>query len=58
MLATLASSVFDAVATAPTAEDQRIGVYVLAGIVGLLVSGVISCIKEARKAAARRQPVL
>jgi hypothetical protein len=57
MLATLASSVFDAVATAPTAEDQRIGVYVFAGIVGLLVSGIISCIKEARKAA-RAQPAL
>jgi hypothetical protein len=48
MLATLASSIFDAVATAPTAEDQRIGVYVLAAIFGLLVSGIISCIKEMR----------
>jgi hypothetical protein len=54
MIVTLASSVYDAVATAPTAEDQRIGVCVLAGIVGLLVSGVISCIKEARKTASRR----
>lgn len=54
MLATLASSVFDAVATAPTAEDQRIGVYVLAGIFGLLVSGIVSCIKEMRNETATR----
>ena len=51
MLAFLSSSIFDAVATIPTAEDQRTGVYVLAGIFGLLVSGIISCIKEMRSAA-------
>jgi hypothetical protein len=54
MLATLASSAFDAVATAPTAEDQRLGVYVLAGIFGLLVSGIVSCIKEMRNETAAR----
>jgi hypothetical protein len=54
MLAVLASSVFDAVAIAPTAEDQRIGVYVLAGIFGLLVSGIVSCIKEMRNQTAER----
>ena len=51
MLAFLSSSIFDAVATIPTAEDQRTGIYVLAGIFGLLVSGIISCIKEMRSAA-------
>jgi hypothetical protein len=54
MLAVLATSIFDAVAETPAAEDQRVGVYVLAGIVGLLVSGLISCIKELRAEAAER----
>jgi len=34
------------IASPPTAEAQRIGVYVLAAIVGLLVSGAISVAKE------------
>jgi hypothetical protein len=54
MLATLSQSIFDAVAVIPTAEGERTGVYVLAGIAGLLVSGIVSCIKEARNAAAER----
>ena len=52
MLATLTQSIFDAVAVAPTAENVRTGVYVMAGIFGLLVSGIISCIKEMRSAKA------
>jgi hypothetical protein len=38
----------------PTAEAQRIGVYVLAAIVGLLVCGVISVAKELRRETAAR----
>lgn len=30
----------------PAPEQQRIGVYVLAVIVGLLVAGIITCLKE------------
>lgn len=33
----------------PPEEAQRIGVYVLAGLFGLLVTGVIACIKELRR---------
>lgn len=33
----------------PPAEAERIGVYVLATIFGLLVTGLISCAKEIRK---------
>lgn len=50
-----AALLFDAVARAPSPEDQRIGVYVLAAIVGLTASGVISCAKEARKTAQARK---
>jgi hypothetical protein len=39
---------------APTPADERLGVYVLAAIVGVLVSGLISCAKEMRKEAALR----
>ena len=52
MLATLTHSIFDAVAVTPTPENVRTGVYVMAGIFGLLVSGVISCVKEMRSARA------
>jgi hypothetical protein len=52
MLATLTHSIFDAVAMTPTPENVRTGVYVLAGIFGLLVSGIISCAKEMRSARA------
>ena len=38
----------------PTAEAQRIGVYVLAAIVGLLVCGAISVAKELRQEMADR----
>ena len=52
MLATLSLSIFDAVATMPSDADVRTGVYVMAGIAGLLVSGIISCIKEMQSAKA------
>ena len=39
---------------APTPADQRLEVYVLASIVGLLVCGLISCAKEMRAAKAAR----
>ncbi len=55
MLALTVQSIFDAVAATPSAEDHRTGVYVMAGICGLLVSGVISCIKEMRSEAAERR---
>jgi hypothetical protein len=37
------------ITTQPTADAQRIGVYVLAAIVGLMVCGVISVVKELRQ---------
>jgi hypothetical protein len=52
MLATLTHSIFDAIAVVPTEENVRTGVYVMAGIFGLLVSGVISCVKEMQAARA------
>jgi hypothetical protein len=42
------------VTTQPTPEAERIGVYVLAAICGLLVCGVISVIKELREETASR----
>jgi len=42
------------IATQPTAEAQRIGVYVLAAIVGLVVCGIVSVIKELRQETADR----
>lgn len=36
------------VASAPSPEAERIGVYVMAAIVGLLVSGLISIARELR----------
>jgi hypothetical protein len=42
------------IAAQPTAEAQRIGVYVLAAIVGLLVCGAISVAKELRRERAER----
>ena len=40
---------------APTPADERLGVYIFAAIVGVLVSGLISCAKEMRKEAALRK---
>jgi hypothetical protein len=42
------------IASQPTPEAQRIGVYVLAAVFGLLVCGVISVAKELRQEAADR----
>lgn len=42
------------IAAQPTAEAQRLGVYVLAAIFGLLVCGVISVAKELRQETAER----
>lgn len=42
------------IATQPTPEAERLGVYVLAAIVGLLVSGLVSIAKELREEAAAR----
>lgn len=42
------------VTAVPTPEAERIGVYVLAGIVGLLVCGLISLARELRAEAASR----
>jgi hypothetical protein len=36
-------------ASIPPDEQQRIGVYVLAAIFGLLVTGIIACSKELRR---------
>jgi hypothetical protein len=41
-------------AAAPSPADERLGVYILATVVGLLVSGLISCAKEMRRKAAVR----
>jgi hypothetical protein len=46
-----AISVFEAIPQAISPEDHRIGVYILSLITGLLVSGLISVIKDARKQA-------
>lgn len=42
------------IAAPPTAEAQRIGVYVLAAVFGLLVCGAVSLAKELRREAAER----
>lgn len=42
------------VAIQPSAEAQRIGVYVLAAIVGLLVCGLITIARELRAEAVSR----
>jgi hypothetical protein len=39
----------------PSPSDERLGVYILAAITGVLVSGLISCAKEMRKEAALRR---
>ena len=49
-----AISLFEAVPQAISPEDHRIGVYVLSMISGLIVSGLISFIKDARKQARAR----
>ena len=38
-----------------TPHQERLGVYIQAAIVGLLVSGLITCAKELRRAAAKRR---
>lgn len=43
------------VAAYVTPHQERVGVYILAAIVGLLVSGLITCAKEIRRQAADRQ---
>jgi hypothetical protein len=42
------------VVAAPSPEAERIGVYVLAAIVGLLVAGLISIARELRSEASSR----
>lgn len=42
------------IATQPTAEAKRMGVYVLAAIFGLLVCGIVSVAKELREERAAR----
>lgn len=42
------------IATQPTAEAARMGVYVLAALVGLLVCGFVSVAKELREERAAR----
>jgi hypothetical protein len=39
----------------PTPEAQRLGVYVLAAVIGLLVCGLVSLAKELRQEAAERR---
>lgn len=36
-------------------HQERLGVYILAAIVGVTVSGLITCAKEWRRAAAKRR---
>jgi hypothetical protein len=43
------------IASSVTPHQERLGVYIQAAIVGLLVSGLITCAKEWRRAAARRR---
>jgi len=52
MLQALLLSAASAAHAAPTPADQRLGIYVLAAIVGVLVCGLISCAKEMRAAKA------
>lgn len=56
MLEALKSSAAGLAVAGPTPADERLGVYVFAAIVGVLVSGLISCAKELRKEAALRRP--
>jgi hypothetical protein len=43
------------IAAAPSAEAQRLGVYVLAAVFGLMVCGLVSLAKELRQEAAERR---
>jgi hypothetical protein len=43
------------IAPSVTPHQERLGVYILAAITGLLVSGLITCAKEWRRAAAVRR---
>lgn len=44
----------DIIASQPTPEAERLGIYVLAAIFGLLVCGFVSVAKELRQEAADR----
>jgi hypothetical protein len=44
------------VTTSVTAHQERLGVYILAAIVGLTVSGLITCAKELRRSTASGRP--
>lgn len=52
--ASLSASAIQSVGLPPE-ESQRIGVYVLAGIVGLLVTGILACAAELRRDLADRK---
>ena len=43
------------IASSVTPHQERLGVYIQAAIVGLLVSGLITCAKELRRAATARR---
>ncbi|HEX5006547.1 MAG TPA: hypothetical protein VFV70_05510 [Hyphomonadaceae bacterium] len=43
------------IAPAVTPHQERLGVYILAAITGLLVSGLVTCAKEWRRAAAAQR---
>jgi len=49
MLETLFLPASGIAGSVPTPADERLGIYILAAIVGVLVSGLISCAKEMRK---------
>lgn len=54
MLQALLLSAASAGRFAPTPSDERLGVYVLSAIVGIVVCGLISCAKEMRAEKAAR----
>ena len=43
------------IASSVTPDQERLGVYILAAITGLLVSGLITCAKEWRRVALTRR---
>jgi hypothetical protein len=54
MLQVLFLSAASTAGALPTPAQERIGIYVLAAIVGVLVSGLITCAKEIRRQRADR----
>jgi hypothetical protein len=44
------------IAASVTPQQERVGVYILAAITGLTVSGLITCAKEMRRQAADLRP--